>query len=49
LAVLLAAGAGMVVTYAVLAAVVYMLLGAITVYNQRVAVSKAVVELLHAI
>jgi hypothetical protein len=49
LAVLLAAGAGMVVPYAVLAAVVYMLLGAITVYNQRVAVSKAVVELLHAI
>lgn len=49
IAALLAVGAGIVVTYAVMAAVVFVLLSAITVYNQRVKVSKAVVVLLDSI
>lgn len=49
LAVVLAAGAGIVVSFAVIAAVIFCLLAVITLYEQRVAMSKAVVELLHAI
>ncbi len=49
LAGLLAMGAGIVVTYAVLAAVIFVLLAAITVYNERVKVTKAVVVLLDSL
>ena len=48
-ALLLAAGASAVISYAVIAAVVCVVLAAMTVYNNRVAVAKAFVVVLEAI
>lgn len=48
-ALLVNAGVAAVITYAVIAAVIFTLLAMITIYNSRVLLAKAVVELLHAI
>lgn len=48
-ALLLAAGASAVISYAVIAAVICVVLAAMTVYNNRVAVAKAFVVVLEAI
>ncbi len=49
LAAFLAAGASAVVTYAVLAAAMFMILSVITIYNSRVELAKSIVVLLEAI